>query len=326
MTVPVENTPGTDLAVIDPSAVEAAADPAQYVVQACERAKTWLAHALEYGDIEDIVELKSQAEAIRIYTMQKQLGKDAELSAAEIVRRAERGLGLAIRKGQAAGEIASRGASEFRGNQHVVVAASAEGHPGNFSNQRSPKEFFSGGKDASETYAMTDGVTDEEFEDALDKGRAERNLSRVNVVRKVREVQEEGSSGDQPWIPAADEKGPQPARRRRELIREWARQAWTSTQIGDRLGLLPDTVRRIARDEGIAIPADEVMGRGTRKTIDSNRIVRETVNGLEGLEISLELVDFDDLDHEEIENWTVSLTTSIRVLNRLNKRLKEMVQ
>jgi hypothetical protein len=70
----------------DPSLIEQAADPASYVVLACERAKTWLTQALEHGDIEQIVELKSQAEAIRVYTAQKQIGKDAELAAAEIVR------------------------------------------------------------------------------------------------------------------------------------------------------------------------------------------------------------------------------------------------
>ena len=39
-----------------------------------------------------------------------QLGKDAELSAAEIFRRAERGIGFRIRKGQEAGDrVAPRG-------------------------------------------------------------------------------------------------------------------------------------------------------------------------------------------------------------------------
>ncbi len=33
---------------------------------------------------------------------------------------------------------------------------------------------------------MTDGVTDEEFAEALDEAKAEGNLSRANVVRKLR--------------------------------------------------------------------------------------------------------------------------------------------
>src|SRR6266699_3096649 len=93
----------------DPATVERSADPAGFVVQACERAKAWLREALEHGEIEQIAEIKSQAEAIRVYTTQKQLGTDAQLAAAEIVRRAERGIGVTIRRGQQDGEIAKRG-------------------------------------------------------------------------------------------------------------------------------------------------------------------------------------------------------------------------
>src|SRR5215471_2176629 len=93
-----------DLALAaDPDVVERSADPAAFVVQA------WLTEALEHGEIEQIAEVKSQAEAVRVYTAQKQLGKDAQLAAAEIVRRAERGIGLAIRRGQHNGEIRRRG-------------------------------------------------------------------------------------------------------------------------------------------------------------------------------------------------------------------------
>ena len=44
-----------------------------------------------------------------MYTAQKQLGKDAQLAAAEIVRRAERGIGVAIRRGQQNGRSPSGG-------------------------------------------------------------------------------------------------------------------------------------------------------------------------------------------------------------------------
>src|SRR5437773_6360281 len=90
----------------DPDVIERSADPVGFVVQACERAKAWLEEALEHGEIEQIAEIKSQAEAVRVYTTQKQLGQDAQLAAAEIVRRAERGMGVAIRRGQQGGQIA----------------------------------------------------------------------------------------------------------------------------------------------------------------------------------------------------------------------------
>src|SRR5215470_17892519 len=105
-----------DLALAtDPDVIERWADPAGFVVQACQRAKAWLQEALEHGDIEQVAEIKSQAEAVRVYTTQKQLGKDAQLAAVEIVRRAERGIGIAIRRGQHDGEIARRGDRGGRG-------------------------------------------------------------------------------------------------------------------------------------------------------------------------------------------------------------------
>src|SRR5262249_16861321 len=99
----------------DPDAIERSADPAGFVVQACQRAKAWLREALEHGEIAQIDEIKSQAEAIRVYSTQKQLGTDAQLAAAEIVRRAERGIGMAIRRGQQDGEIAKRGERRSHG-------------------------------------------------------------------------------------------------------------------------------------------------------------------------------------------------------------------
>jgi uncharacterized protein Smg (DUF494 family) len=55
----------------DPDMIERSADPAGFVVQACQRAKAWLQEALEYGEIEQVAEIKSQAEAVRVYTTQK---------------------------------------------------------------------------------------------------------------------------------------------------------------------------------------------------------------------------------------------------------------
>jgi len=148
------------------------------------RAKAWLEEALEHGEIEQIAEIKSQAEAVRVYTAQKQLGKDAQRAAAEIVRRAERGIGLAIRRGQDNGEIARRGDRGSRGAPGV-----RGGSPGDARGDHldSPASFFRSGKERADVYAMTDGVCDDDFEAALGQARSDRDLSRANVVRKVRQ-------------------------------------------------------------------------------------------------------------------------------------------
>lgn len=301
--------------------LERAADPGEFVVQACERAKQWLAEALEHGDIAQIVELKSQAEAIRIYSMQKQLGKDAELSAAEIVRRAERGIGVAIRRGQEAGEIAGRAAgpasrvAKQSGDTTLLLPS-----PTDFA---SPHELSSNG---AGIYQMTDDVTDEMFEEGLEAAKAESNLSRANVVRHARTSK--GRTTAEPdateWIPDPTDRSVEAVARRRELIRECAARGYSSRQIAERIGTNESTIRQIARDHGVNITADSVMSRTRRH--DSNRIVRETVHALDGLVMGIGLVDFDELDLDEVEDWTISLANSIRALNRLNKRMKEMVQ
>ena len=133
------------------------------------------------------------------------------------------------------------------------------------------------------------------------------------------------SIADPDWIPDRDDRNPGAAERRREVIREMAPRGYSSHQIGDRLGILPGTIRRLARENGITIPADQVMAK-TRQTIDSNRVVREIVTGLEVLDASIKLIDFDELDVSELGYWTDSLSNSIRMLNRLNKQLKEKAQ
>ncbi len=45
----------------DPDVIERSADLAEFVVQACQRAKAWLREALEHGEIEQIAEIKSHS-------------------------------------------------------------------------------------------------------------------------------------------------------------------------------------------------------------------------------------------------------------------------
>jgi hypothetical protein len=164
----------------DPSVIAGSADPGEFVIQACQRARAWLREALEHGDIGQVAELRSRAEAVRVYSAQKQLGKDAQLAAAEIVRRAEQGLAGAVREGQRTGQFLA-----------PVHPGPGRGKPGNgatrFPGRRSPADYLGTGRTRTEIYAMTDGVSDEEFERALAEAKAEGKLSRANVIRKIRQ-------------------------------------------------------------------------------------------------------------------------------------------
>jgi hypothetical protein len=294
-----------------PEVIERSADPAGFVVQACQRAKAWLREALEHGEIEQIAEIKSRAEAVRVYTTQKQLGKDAQLAAAEIVRRAERGIGVAIRRGQQAGEIAKRGERGGRGSAGVDA-----GNPNDRCDDHlgSPTLFFRHCDERADAYAMTDGISDAHFEDALGEAKAEGNLSRANVVRKIRErhsavpPERDGQATGQPP---------------RDLIARHAAAGMTSRQIAGQLGIDAHQVRQIAREHGIAIPADVVVGRTRRP--DANRIVRHTTHALEGLAMSVALADPADLDPAQVAEWAASQARSIRVLSQFLAQMRKAV-
>jgi hypothetical protein len=176
-----------ELAVIDPTeALERAADPGEFVVMALERGKSWLAEALAHGDLDALVNVKGYAETLRVATMQKQLGQDAVLSATELVRRAERCIGLGIRAGQEAGRIAVRG-----DNTHTMTAASDDPLAPRIIKQpvgdfATDSELHGNNRDSAGIYDITDGVSNEAFEAALAEGKSEGNLSRFHLADKVK--------------------------------------------------------------------------------------------------------------------------------------------
>jgi hypothetical protein len=66
----------------NPQAVlEASPDRATFVLIALDRARQWL---ISVGSIEEVNELRARAEAVRVYTRQAELGKEAENAAAEV--------------------------------------------------------------------------------------------------------------------------------------------------------------------------------------------------------------------------------------------------
>ena len=134
---------------------------------------------------------KSSAEMASHYAKRLDISKDVVLDAQVMQRRWERALGLAIREGQASGEIARTGTNtgpqedywQMRNGERVLIRGSVRE-----SNAISPSEFFASGTDTNQTYAVTDNVTDDDFSAALDEARSEGNVSRANVVRKIKEA------------------------------------------------------------------------------------------------------------------------------------------
>lgn len=287
------------LVPVDPSDLDAMADPGAFMEQACARAKDWLVQAIDHGEIDQICEMKAQADAIRVYQAAKGNALDAGLSAAEIVRRCERGIGLAIRKGQEAGQIAKKGEHVFQGNQHGPVVVDPQ------ETNSSPSDYFTNASERASAYAMADGVTDDQFEEAVAEAKAEKNLSRNNITRKVKS---QANGGEERWA----------------KVRRLASEGYSSRQIAESIGITFDALRAGCRRQDIDVPADKVVGKTRR--LDHERIVSETCTSLDGLVMGLGLVDIDALDVGQCADWATSLSSSITALTRFKNQLKEMTQ
>ena len=273
----------------DPTALDLVADPAAVMVALVEQARTMLAQASGMEGLADVIEWKSRAEAIRVYTQQKDMGHEAELSAAEIVRRAERRIGQLIREGQKVGEIATKG-DETTGWR----ASTSDG----ISKLRS-SEFVKPGGEQAGIYAMTDGVTDEAFDTAIEEAKQEGNLSRANIVRKVKPTTADRIATAAKANPVEPPRN-MPIAARAEQIRTLARRNFTSPQIADEVGISAQHVRDIARRADIEIPADAVFGGKFRK-IDPNAVMDQVVLGAMPEPIVIARIAFSELDRDRLE-------------------------
>ncbi|MDV6272436.1 hypothetical protein R3Q06_02875 [Rhodococcus erythropolis] len=184
-----------DVAILPPAVSEklselARQDGATQVAQVTmmlSASRTGLLAAIAAQDLPSIVEYKAKASAIQDISKQLRLGKELQLDAAEFVRRAERGLGVGIREGQAKGTVNGVGTHANRGNGHQSgresLTTSSKVRPTDLASQH---ELHGANNPGEGIYAMTDNVTDEQFEEALAEAKDEGNLSRANVARKAK--------------------------------------------------------------------------------------------------------------------------------------------
>jgi hypothetical protein len=167
----------TDLVQVESDAQALEADPVGYMAVVLHRAKGWLAEATSIDAVRDT---KAIAVGYESVIREKELAFDAQLSATEIVRRCERRIGELVREGQTRGEIRRQGDRPAARNQHMADAVlHRDGE------QQSPVAIFANHAEGTDSYAMAD-APGEQFETAIDEAKAEGNLSRANVVRKVK--------------------------------------------------------------------------------------------------------------------------------------------
>lgn len=295
--------------IAEPTAALATVDKSSAsVVTLLEQAKSWLATCVEMTGPAEIAAAKAQIVTAETYARELRLSKDIQLDAQEMVRRAEYALGKSIRRGQAEGTIIGRGqvieSYDRHSGNRAVTANSTKARPSDFASSHE----LGGSEQTPGIYTLADAAEPEEFDAAIDEAKAEGNLSRANVVRKIKGQTSGTVTRDM----------------RADIIVELANQGYSSRQMPTKVGVSEETVRQIAREYGIEIPADRVVGRTRR--INSTDVVTNTVTALEGLVMGVELVNFDDLDPREASQWADSLTQSLRVLNRFAKQIKETAQ
>lgn len=271
----------------------------QYLTTARER----LSLALEATGPQAVATLRAEIATAAEATKQLGLSKEIQLDAQEMVRRAEYALAKAIRKGQSEGTVATG-----QGGDRATVLGTVAS-PLDFAKDVELYDRPSQGKTGILSFADR-AHADEAFDAALDQAKAEGNLSRANVARHITPAVSKGKTADDVIA-------------RMQVVSDLAARGHTSRQIADRIGQHVSTVRKNARDHGIEIPADRVMGKSSR-AIDSNRIAQETVSALEGLALGLRLFDPDNADPAQADEWATSLNDSLRALNRFRKQIKEM--
>lgn len=284
-------TATTDVALLDSLPKE---QQELAVTMMLDQAKQWLDRAMESTNpAREVSEFRAFMATVAEASKQKRLSEDIQLDASEMVRRAERALGVAIREGQEKGAIVSRGQI---GN----------GRSSQDDDLQSPSQYFSHAQEKTDIYGMTDGVTDEQFEEVMVEAREEKNVSRSNIVRKIKALPSHSEQQNAKW----------------QTVRDLAENRLTSAQIAKRVGMTEEGLRAGARRQGIVFPADVVLGKTRR--INGIDVMERTVSSLEVNQTSLELVDFDDITPEQAAEWLQRLTEPLRAINRMKTRLKEI--
>lgn len=294
--VPAENLAALD--ALDIEAREVA------ITGMLDNARSWLAHAVETTrPAQDINEFRqfiaTAAETSKRLKVSKEIQQDAEV----MVRRSERALGQAIRQGQGAGEIRSTGQNS-QGDYHRNGTLVRGGKVLD-ANLSSPTDFFSHGNETVATYAMTDDVTDDEFDEALARAQEEGNVSRANTVRKVREVKNREPRTVERW----------------EHIQSLAVDGYSSQQIASMTGMNRSVIRRGCRERGITIRADEITY--SNNNINSDRVLEGVTTTLEAASFSIQQIRPEDLDQEVALKQIDSLTESISALRKAIRTIKE---
>ena len=281
------------------------------------QAHDWMSNALAATDVpapvraDAVKGMKAYLSTVQEATRQKDLSKSIQEDATEMVRRAEYMLGRAIREGQEAGEIRSHGDGAGRPKKITAESAVIPGPASPYDFAKHTELYGDGTQGGNGVLAMADNADPEEFEEALAEAREEGNLSRANVVRKVKKIADKSPEKQSQWA---------------EVRRLAEDERWSSRDINARLHIYvrDNDFRKEAKRRGISFPADAVFS--NKKHLKSLDIIQRAVTSAAVTAEALGIVSTDDVTPEQAAEWLPELTRGIRALNQLKTQLKEIAR
>lgn len=294
-----QGTAVTDVALLDSLPK---ANQEIVVTQSLEQANQWIDRAnLGQSTVYEIKDFNAFVATVTEAARQKELSGEIVLKAQKTQRRAEDALGRAVRRGQQSGDIAdpSSAASYREAKKRAGTTAS------NGDAVVSPGDFFAHSQEKSDLYAMAD-ADPADVADALDEAEEEGNLSRANVVRKIKALPTFAEAQSEKW----------------QTIADLANDRLTSAQIAKKVGMSEKGMRKGAAQRGITFPADEVLGK--TKRINGLDVLERIVASIEADESVLGLIEFESITPEQAAELLQRLTSPLRAINRMKNRLKEI--
>lgn len=284
------------------------------VTHMLDQSKQWLDRAMEATNpAREVSEFKAFIATVAEAAKQKKLSEGIQLESMEMVRRSERALGVAIRKGQDAGEIARpgdvgglsglRGGTSTSRGEHLVTS----------------REFFGSDQERADTYKLTDQVSDAQFDEALADAKFEENMSRANVVRHVRQIKER------------DERVALSAAAHREDMQSW-HESLAERYPLPRIAFEAEGHERHSTVEALAAAARDTYGvkyRFNEKTYAKHAAQSEEwlTRSSTNLEVALDVlshIDFSTITTEQAQEALQRIEGLPRQLNLYIRSLKEI--
>lgn len=106
---------------------------------------------------------------------------------------------------------------------------------------------------------------------------------------------------------------------RLQLLKDLAAQGYASRQMAPQIGISEERCRLLMKQHGIPCPGDKAMGKGKRFRADT--LMDNLVFAAEHLLADVNLIAFDELDSDRLQDWVPALKAAHRALGVFIRQL-----